>query len=75
MKENLAESVDITIIAEKYYSETTSFGSAGLWEPYLTAGDKINSWGKVSFNHFMNLFYSSNAAKAGIQLQTAYNLL
>ena len=27
-----------SIIAEKFYEHTTSFGSGGLWEPYQIAG-------------------------------------
>lgn len=70
-------SVTITIIAEHFYQNTTSFGSGGLWEPYQIAGtpdEKVNSWGKESFEHFRDIFYSDDAGIAGVQLITAYNL-
>jgi len=31
-------SIDITIIANEFLSQTTSYGSGGLWEPYQIAG-------------------------------------
>jgi len=68
----------ITIISEKFYNETTSYGSGGLWEPYQILGtpdNKINEWGKNAFDHFLELYNSPFGAEAGIQLLTAYNLL
>jgi glycine/D-amino acid oxidase-like deaminating enzyme len=70
--------VKVTIISEKFYNETTSYGSGGLWEPYQILGtpdDKINEWGKDAFDHFLELYNSPYGAEAGIQLLTAYNLL
>jgi len=31
-------SIDITVVAAEFLSQTTSFGSGGLWEPYQIAG-------------------------------------
>jgi glycine/D-amino acid oxidase-like deaminating enzyme len=76
--EPLDVNVTITIIAEHFYEDTTSFGSGGLWEPYQIAGtpdEKINYWGKESFEHFRDIFYSDDAGIAGVQLITTYNLL
>ena len=41
------ETIQITIIAAEFLSQTTSYGSGGLWEPYQIAGtseSKINEW-------------------------------
>lgn len=70
--------VKVTIISEKFYNETTSYGSGGLWEPYQILGtpdDKINEWGKDAFEYFLNLYNSPDGAQAGVQLLTAYNIL
>ena len=70
--------IHITIIAESFIQNTTSCGSAGLWEPYKIEGtpdELVNNWGKHSFDHFLQLLYSPHAAEAGIQLMTAYKLL
>ena len=34
IKEVLGNKTKITIIADKFFDETTSFVAAGLWEPY-----------------------------------------
>lgn len=73
----LGGNVRVTIIAEKVLAETTSYGSGGLWEPYQILGtpdEKVNAWGRLSFDHFLHLLHSSEAGKAGVQLLTAYNL-
>jgi len=78
IKETYGEAVSVTVMADKFLDETTSFGSGGLWEPYQIAGtpeDQVNGWGKVAFDHFLEILYSPDAAKAGVQLLTAYNLL
>lgn len=39
--------VEIEIIAAEFLSQTTSYGSGGLWEPYQIAGtddEMINQW-------------------------------
>lgn len=97
--EVLGDKVTVTIIADSFLQQTTSYGSGGLWEPYQIAGnqhhhqgllinlcklllillgtsdEKVNGWGKVSFDHFMQEYHGPNAAKAGVQLLTAYQLL
>lgn len=70
--------VEVTVIAEEFLQQTTSYGSGGLWEPYQIAGtpeERVNQWGKISFKHFQDLYYSDYAAEAGVQLLTAYQLL
>lgn len=71
------KSVEISILAENFTNQTTSYGSGGLWEPYQIIGtpnDLINKWGETSFQYFMKLYYSVHASEAGIQLMQAYSL-
>jgi len=71
------DAVEITIVAEAFTNQTTSYGSGGLWEPYQIVGtpdDLINKWGEYSFQHFMKLHMSPYASQAGIQLMQAYSL-
>jgi glycine/D-amino acid oxidase-like deaminating enzyme len=78
IKEELGTEAEVTLIADKFLSETTSCGSGGLWEPYQIAGtpdEKVNVWGKVAFDHFLELLHGPDAARAGVQLLTAYNLM
>ena len=73
----LGGKVRVTIIADKVLGETTSYGSGGLWEPYQILGtpdSKVNAWGRLAFDHFLQLLHSTEAGKAGVQLLTAYNL-
>lgn len=34
------QSVQVTLVADKFSPETTGDGSAGLWSPYLCKADK-----------------------------------
>lgn len=67
----------VTVVADEFFNQTTSYGSGGLWEPYQIAGtsdEKINSWGEYAFKHFLALYNSDSASKAGVQLITCYQL-
>jgi hypothetical protein len=68
--------VKLSVIAEGFLNQTTSFGSGGLWMPYAIEGDAklIDEWGRYSFEHFSQLYRSKDAAKAGVQLLTCYEL-
>lgn len=69
--------VAITIVSASLDSaKTTSIGSAGLWKPNLVEGptSKINEWGEATFRHFQRLFYSEDAADAGISMVEAFHL-
>lgn len=48
-KLTFGSAVDVTIVAEKFLQQTTSYGSGGLWEPYQIAG--IESIDKTSHHH------------------------
>ena len=38
---DLGDNVQITVIAEGFMNQTTTFGSGGLWEPYQIAGTRL----------------------------------
>lgn len=38
------QKVEVTIIAEHFLQQTTSYGSGGLWEPYQIAGSIFNAY-------------------------------
>lgn len=66
------------VIANTFYDETTSFGSAGYWEPYKIEGtprDLVHTWGKSTFDHFDRLYNNSEHRLAsGIRLLDAFHL-
>jgi D-amino-acid oxidase len=77
IKESFGDMAAVTVVAENFLANTTSFGSGGLWEPYQIAGtpeDRVNQWGKVAFDHYLALLRGPDAARAGVQLLTAYQL-
>jgi D-amino-acid oxidase len=76
LHEELGSTVKVTIISDKFFNETVSFVSGGLWEPYLVdekSANIVNAWGKYAFEQFQELHHSQNAAKAGVQLIHAYH--
>ncbi len=71
IKQTFKDQVNVTIIADRFVSETTSYGSGGKWQPSNIAGtpdEKVNGWGQKAFEHFKQLLYSPDAEKAGVQL-------
>ncbi|KAL4531492.1 hypothetical protein Ndes2526B_g04395 [Nannochloris sp. 'desiccata'] len=67
----------VTLICSKLATETTSAGAAGLWKPYAISGtspEKVNKWGTDTFQHYLEIFNSQDAATAGIFLCPAYEL-
>jgi D-amino-acid oxidase len=75
--QEFGDAVKLSVIADEFLGQTTSFGSGGLWMPYVIEGDakEIQEWGRCSFEHFSQLYYSKDAAKAGVQLLTCYKLV
>ena len=66
-----------TLIAEKLAIDTTSEGAAGLWKPFAlgsTPPEKVNAWGGDTFKHYLEIFNSPDASKAGIFMCPAYEL-
>ena len=77
LNEEFQGAVQLTIIADSFLDETTSFECGGLWEPYQIASTddkKIYEWGRISFEHFAELYASKDAEAAGVQLMTCYKL-
>jgi D-amino-acid oxidase len=71
------EEISISIIAETFLHQTTSYNCGGLWEPYncgSTPDSHIRKWGSVAFDHFMSLMTDPATSGAGVQLLTAYFL-
>eukprot|EP01041_Mallomonas_annulata_P011825 gene11825-24790_t len=69
--------ISVTIIAEKLYDETTTFGCGGLVAPYQIFGTPevvVDKWTKASYDFFHKLWYSADAGRAGVQLVTAHQL-
>lgn len=67
----------VTIIGEKIATETTSEGAGGLWKPFALTGTPdslVNAWGKETLDHYMGIYLSPDAPKAGIVLTSAYEL-
>lgn len=72
------DDIEVTIISEKFFNETTTYGCGGLWEPYQIAGTPdsvVNRYGKIAFDHFLSLYYSKDAEASGVKLMNAYSLL
>jgi glycine/D-amino acid oxidase-like deaminating enzyme len=76
IRQAYGDTVKLSVIADDVMEQTTSFGSGGLWMPYEVDGnaDEISEWAKYSFEHFSQLYNSKDAAKAGVQLLTDYEL-
>ena len=71
------DNVDVTVIAESFMDQTTTYGSGGLWEPYQIAGtpeEDVNKWGKVAFDHFLEIYHSEECGAAGVQIMGFYQL-
>jgi D-amino-acid oxidase len=78
LTEAYGSSVDITVTAELFTQQTTSYGSGGLWEPYAILGtpdEDLNRWGKEAFNHFRDEHVKTTCLQSGVQLLTCYTLL
>ena len=75
--EEFGSAVSVNIVAELFLSQTTSYGSGGLWEPYAIAGtpdEDVNKWGKYAFDHFLELHHGPDCAKVIIILTSNINL-
>ena len=73
--EELGENADVTVVAEAFISQTTTYGSAGLWEPYQIAGtpdEDVNRWGKIAFDHFLELHHGEDCGKVVTKIYRCY---
>jgi len=70
------DTLKLTIIADAFSPETTGDVSGGFWEPYgLDLSDqRIMEWARYSYNIFLDEYFSSKAARAGIMELSAYIL-
>lgn len=61
--------VQVVVIADKFFQETTSYVAGGLWEPHLLSNTPpldINRWSSYAYNYYKNLFVSDQAGRAGV---------
>ena len=70
----------VTIIADKFNSDTTSFGAAGLFRPMLyklsgTSSSDFRNWTRDSWRFFSSLANSKDASAAGCQVVVGYEFL
>lgn len=66
----------LTIIGETFSPNTTGDISAGYWEPYglESIDERTLRWAGYTYDIFMNEFFSTKAARAGIMQMPAYAL-
>jgi len=77
LKEKYGDFIALTITADKFYDQTTSFAAGGLWEPHLlgdTDPDLVLRWSELSYLHYQSLYFSADAANAGVQQIKVHNL-
>ncbi|WIA40322.1 hypothetical protein OEZ86_013690 [Tetradesmus obliquus] len=63
-------SARLTIYADKFGSDLTSHGAAGVWQPYkLSETPEVltHRWGAETFTHLMELVHSPEAVQAGVE--------
>lgn len=78
--QKLLPSVSLTIIADKFTSETTSSGAAGIFNPTLskTPGVPVSvlrTWLQDSWQHYHELVHSSDAGQAGVQMLSGFRFV
>ncbi|CAF3753352.1 unnamed protein product [Rotaria sp. Silwood1] len=70
------DNLQLTIISETFSPETTGDISGGYWEPYgVNLNDqRILDWARYTYNIFMEEFFSTKAARAGVMKLSGYRL-
>jgi glycine/D-amino acid oxidase-like deaminating enzyme len=70
------ENLQLTIISETFSPNTTGDVSAGYWEPHglEKIDEKILRWAGYTYSIFLNEFFSTKAARAGIMKISSYIL-
>lgn len=68
--------LQLTIVSETFSPNTTADVSAGYWEPYglEKIDERTLRWAGYSYGIFLNEFFSTKAARAGVMKNTAYVL-
>lgn len=67
----------VTLLAEHFGADTTSYGAGGLWKPYAlgsTPAALVARWGAATLEHYLRLHASPEAAPAGVMLTSAFQL-
>lgn len=70
------DNIQITIISESFSPYTTGDISAGYWEPYglEKLDERTLRWAGYTYNIFLDEYFSSKAARAGVMKMTSYVL-
>uniref|UniRef100_A0A0L8GP82 FAD dependent oxidoreductase domain-containing protein n=1 Tax=Octopus bimaculoides TaxID=37653 RepID=A0A0L8GP82_OCTBM len=69
----------VTVVADKFNTETTSDGAGGLFRPNMVTlsanpFESLKQWCQDTFRHFNNLFSSPEASDCGIALMSGFLL-
>jgi glycine/D-amino acid oxidase-like deaminating enzyme len=70
------KNLEVTIISETFSPETTGDVSAGYWQPYGLGNidEQTLRWAGYTHDIFLNEFFSTKAARAGVMKIPAYVL-
>lgn len=70
------DNLQIVIISESFSPHTTGDISAGYWEPYglEKLDERTLHWAGYTYNVFVDEYFSSKAARAGVMKMTSYVL-
>nr|KAG5709288.1 hypothetical protein BaRGS_018040 [Batillaria attramentaria] len=66
----------VTIMADKFTTDTTSDGAGGLFVPYAVDTDKdiLRKWAVEGRRHFYHLAFSEHSRVTGVYLSHGYDL-
>jgi D-amino-acid oxidase len=70
------DNIHVTIVSEQFSPFTTGDVSAGYWEPYGLdrIDERILRWASYTYNIFLDEYFSTKAARAGIIQMPSYML-
>lgn len=75
VKREFGAMVDVTVVAENFYAQTTTYGSGGYWMPYAIGDDmRIIRWGKDTYDDYLHILSTNDGARAGIQMMPSFQL-
>lgn len=76
LRNELPDSSNVTLIASKFLSQTTSYGAAGIYRMDADIGlappDKLNRWLALSYERYLTLARGANAPLMGANLLKLY---
>lgn len=78
--QELLPSAKMTLIADKFTTETTSNGAAGIFNPTLTKTPGVplpllKTWLRDSWQHYHELVHSPDAGLAGVQILSGFRFV